>query len=183
MSVRFTSIHNPSPVGRWFYEVGGERVEGPTWYAIQHRVEDMMARHGVTGNPEEVVAAYMCPQMPEWFCRSDEPDNPDVVRRQEALDKAVPYFNRPVVPPMEIERRIEICRRCPKHQGSICLTCTGILDWINRGFGGRRVSVDMDKVSRTCSVARTFESVVATVDFGSEPPPDGTPPNCWRNEK
>lgn len=183
MSLRFASIHNPSPVGRWFYEVGGERVEGPTWYSIQHRVEALMAKHGVQGDPETVVAEYMCPQLPEWFCRGVGPARANAVRRQEALDNAVKFFKMPVVPPMEIERRLEICRRCPRHEGAVCLTCTGILDWIKRAFGGRRPSVDMDKISRMCSCERTFESVLASVDFGDAAPPDDAPDSCWRKEK
>lgn len=181
LPARFRSTMTPPPGGMFFYEHAGERVEARTWLEMRPKVEALMAKHGLKGYADLLVAAYMCPHMPGWYCTGAVPAR-SVTTVKTALANAVPYYRRELVPFDEISRRMRICHECPKHERDVCLTCTGILDRIKMSFGGRRVSVLEDKMSGVCSCAKTFEAVVASVEHGDEPWPDA-PDCCWRKRK
>ena len=67
------------------------------------------------------------------------------------------------------------------HRRTVCLTCTGVIDWTVRSFGGRRPRLPEDRMSGMCGCAETYESVVASVDPRELPVWDGVPGSCWRN--
>lgn len=184
MSALIASIHNPPPGGLFFADVGGVHIEAPTWYQMEGRVASALAAAGRSDElPLAVVSECMCPHMPPWFCLGST-ENPRIVRRKEALSNAAAYFSKRLVRPIDIERRLDVCRQCPKHEGSDCLTCSGTLNWILRAFGGRRPAVMADRASRICACARTYESVVASVAYGADEPVwDDVPDTCWRKNR
>lgn len=178
--VRFRSTMVPPPGGYFFYEHGGEQLRASTWVQMKPLVEDLMRRHGLSGYADRLVAEYMCPHMPPWYC---EGAGVRVVTSVKvALKNAEPYYPRELVQFDEISRRMRICHDCPKHERDVCLTCTGILDRIRAAFRGRRVPVLEDKMSGVCGCARTFEAVIASVEHGEEPVWDGAPDTCWRRK-
>ncbi len=177
---RIRSFSVPAPGGEYFCIINGERVSDRLWMRLRPRVIELMKKHGVSGSPEGLTAESMCKYMPDWFCSGVSGYH--VVRMQEAKDNARPLFSRHVVTFDEISRRLQICTSCPKHDRSLCLTCTGALNWIQSSFGGRRVSVPEDKLSGTCECARTFSAVAAAVDYDeTDKPWDGAPKTCWRH--
>ena len=168
------------PGGEWFFEHGGERISAPTWFTFLLKMKDLMARHGIEGTPLDVAAAFMCPQMPEWFCTSG---GVKVTSSDRAKANAKPYFGMYVSTPTDVASRLSACARCPRHQRTVCLTCTGVLDWIARSFGGRRPRLPEDRMSGICSCAETYESVVASVDPRGLPEWKDVPDCCWRNRR
>lgn len=177
--MRIKSFMCPPPGGVFYYEVGGDRVEAKYWHELRPAVVALMKKHGVTGTPELAVAACMCPESPGWYCT--EGGRPTVLMH-EAQTGARRYFSMPIAPHDEIARRLAICRACPMHRRNLCLTCTGALKWIYSWFGGRRAPLPDDSASGVCLAAKTFESVVASVD-GALPEWTGAPSTCWRNQK
>lgn len=180
--VRIRNLMNPPPGGKFFWEHDGEIIEARYWFDMEPRVLAHMRQHGMVGDPARIVAEYMCPHMPDWYC-SGGVNHSNVIRVQEAKTTASPYFQKSTVAFDELSRRLQICSRCPMHQRSFCLTCTGILDWVQAGFGGRRVRVPEDKPSGVCQCAKTFESVIAAVDYTDEGIWEGVPDTCWRRSK
>lgn len=175
----FKSVMLTPPGGEYFFEHEGERVSARHWLEFLPKLKDVMARHGIKGTPLDVAAAHMCPHMPSWFCTSGGVrDFPVATARAEARQ----YFSKQVVTPSEIARRLEVCRTCPKHSRTVCLTCTGIASWILSSFGGRRPSLPDDKMSGICRCANTFEMAAASVDARGLPKWDDVPDCCWRNK-
>lgn len=173
------SYMTPPPGGEFFCYVGDERISGTYWREFAPRVRAFMAAHGIEGTPEGFVSRCMCPYMPDWYCSGVFSSRP--VRLNEARKTATSYFTQVVVPFDVIQRRLEICRTCPKHNRNLCLSCTGILNWIFSSFGPRRVKLPEDKLTGTCECARTFVSVAASVDHRGLPQWEDVPETCWRN--
>lgn len=169
----------PPPGGEYFCMSGDIRISGPDWHSFRPRVAEFMMARGISGSPEQFVAACMCPYMPDWYCVNVFGSRP--VRMDEAKREALKWFGRMVVPFDEVQRRLAVCAVCPKHRRSFCMTCSGVLPWICSGFGGRRVKVPEDALAGMCESARTFESVVTSVDFKKgEPCWEDAPDTCWR---
>jgi hypothetical protein len=176
----FKSVMQDPPGGEWFFEHAGERISDRTWPGFLSKMISLMDRHGIQGLPRDVAAAYMCPHLPDWFCTSG---GVKTVSTDKAREIAAPYFIKHLTTYPEIMRRLDICRKCPRHNRNVCLTCTGVLDWIIRSFGEkRRKRIPEDRLSGICTCAGTFESVVASVDRSELPEWKDVPENCWRNE-
>ena len=180
MRASFRSVSCPPPTGEFFLERDGDRISARTWAEFFPKVVAFMRKHGLSGAPEDVVADHMCPYLPDWYCNGGGYRQ---VTMKEARDGAERYFGMHVVPYDAIIRRLAACRACPMHDRSVCLTCTGALDWIASRFGRRRHRIPDDVPSGICRAAKTFESVVATVDLrGCDAVWDGCPDTCWRNK-
>ena len=175
----FKSVMLTPPGGEYFFEHGGERVPARHWHEFLPKLKDVMARHGIGGTPLDVAAAHMCPHLPSWFCNSGSAARDFPADRARAA--ARPYFAMQAVTPSEIARRLAICRSCPMHSRTVCLTCTGIASWILASFGGRRPSLPEDRLSGICRSAKTFEMAAASVDARGLPEWDDVPDCCWRN--
>ena len=183
MQAKVRAFNQIPPGGEWFAVINGEKESDKHWLRLRPRVVELMAKHGVTGTAEEVVAASMCPYMPAWFCEGVN-DGRKVVQMKEAKETAKEYFPLPVVPFDEISRRLQICSGCKKHDHTLCLTCTGLLRWLIASFGNRRTAVPEDKLSGTCECSRTFAAVAASVDYPETGFDwEGVPDNCWRKTK
>lgn len=184
MSARFSiSRHMSPPGGVWFYYGYGERVEAPTYSMAVASVADILRRHGDLTDPGTALAEYMCPQMPNWVCEG-EVRSKETVYPMDAREAAKEYFTRKVAPMDLVMRRMEICSSCKKHRRDFCLTCAEHDRYIYDGFGGRRPRLPGDMASGCCLCAKTFEAVVASVEYGKEEPAwEGVPDTCWRKRK
>lgn len=168
------------PGGEYFFEHGDERISARTWGEFLPKLKELMARRGIQGAPRDVAAGYMCPRLPPWFCTSG---GVAVTSTDAARAAARPYFGMHVVPPQEAARRMSVCRTCPMHSRTVCLTCTGIAQWALASFGGRRPSLPEDRMSGICRCAGTFEMVAASVDARGLPRWKDVPEGCWRNAR
>lgn len=176
---RFKSVMTPPPGGKFFYEINGERVEAPSWVEMYPKARELMIKNGVTGPVEWAVATYMCPFMPDWYCSGVS--GRTVVRDKEAWANSEVYFRGDLVTHDIISSRLRICAKCKAHsREGVCLTCTGGLARILATFRGRRPKVLEDELSGVCTVARAYESVMASVEC--EPlTGESVPEGCWRN--
>lgn len=170
----------PPPGGKFYYELDGERVEAANWYTMRKLVENLFEKHGVRDIPESAVAAFMCPDMPDWYCTSG---GRKTFTMKESRDNAQQYFTKNLVPYDEMIRRLAVCRKCKHHDRNVCLTCTGNLQWINSQFQGRRKRLPDDDLSGVCRSAATFESVVTSIEQSELPEWTDVPDTCWRNQK
>lgn len=181
---RFRSV-NPytvPPGGAWFFQLGDDRVESPVYSLAVKQVDEVLKRHGVKADASEELAKFMCPHMPAWFCAGSPVHSP-VITGKMAVEKAGPYFGRPLVTFDVITERMQRCQACMKHRRDFCLHCTGYDTWIYDMFDGHRPKLPVDEASGCCSCAGTFEAVVASVDYGKDEPGfEGAPDTCWRND-
>lgn len=180
MTPRIKSFMALPPGGLYYYEVGGERVESRYWHELRPKAAALMARHGIPGTPEAAVSAFMCPDMPPWFCAGAPPAR--YVPSDTLRENALPYFSLPLVPYPEMVRRLAVCRKCPKHHRGTCLTCSAAHQWLLAGFQGRRSRLPDDSASGTCLAAKTYEIAVTSVD-GALPAWEDVPETCWRNQR
>ena len=180
MSARFKSVMCPPPGGKFYFELNGERVEARDWFTMRGLVSALLERHGVKAVPEEVVARYMCPDMPDWYCTEG---GRKTFTMKEARTNAAQYFQKNIVPYDEMVRRLAVCRQCRQHDRNVCLTCTGNLQWITDRFQGRRRRIPDDDLSGICRSAATFESVVTAVEVSELPEWSGVPDGCWRKKQ
>lgn len=173
----------PPPGGRYYFRHGQDTVTARSWPEMESAMRRYMASHpDVTGQIEDLVSGCMCPDMPPWYCRGAGPvRNP--VRLREAWQNAGRYFSMAPVPFDTVSRRLRTCAACRgNHERGVCLTCTGYLQRIRQGFGASRVKVLEDDLSGMCACARTFEAVLASVEYPSDEPVwPGAPATCWRN--
>lgn len=184
MSARFSiSQHMSPPGGMWFYDGYGEHVEEPTYRMAVLAVAEVLRRHGDRTDPGTALAECMCPQMPAWVCKG-ETRAKVTVYPMDARETARAYFTRTVVPMDIIMKRMSACCACPMHRRDFCLTCAEHDRYIYDGFGGRRPRLPGDLASGCCLCAKTFEAVVASVEYGKEEPAwEGVPETCWRKQK
>lgn len=176
-SVSFRNTMTPPPGGKFFFTHDGEHIEARTWVEMKPKMEDLMRRHGLTGFADVLVAEFMCPHMPSWYCTGSV--SRSVTSVKDAKANAKPYYNMNLVTFDKLSDRMRRCHDCPMHERDVCLTCTGILSWILASFGGRRIRVHEDNLSGVCRCAKTFEAVIASVEHGGDPWP-GAPDTCWR---
>lgn len=177
--MNFRNARTPPPGGEFFFEHGGERISARTWFEFLPKMQDMIAKHGLHGTPLDLAAQYMCPRIPSWYCTSG---GVPVLSTDAARAAAKPYFGKNVVTPSEIASRMAVCRSCPRHERTVCLTCTGIASWAVSSFGGRRPALPEDRMSGVCRCAGTFDMVVASVDSRELSGWKDVPDTCWRNK-
>lgn len=176
----FKSVMIDPPNGEFYFEHGGERISAPTWSRFLPLMRDLQRRHHLAGSPYDLAARHMCPHLPSWYCTEG---GVRVTSTETAKANAAPLFPKHVVTPVEIQRRMDVCRTCPKHVRTACLTCTGAARWIYASFGGRRPRLPEDRMSGMCACADTYEAVVASVDARELPAWKDVPETCWRKSK
>lgn len=178
----FNTVNFIPPYGLFFYETHGEKVVGRTFLEIEPKVRALMAKYSIPGLPEQEVAAYMCPRLPDSgrYCRG-KTVAPRHVRPQEAIANSLPYCSRNLVDFAEISRRLRICAKCPKHARDWCPTCSGHVAKMESAFGGRRPRQPEDAVSGVCQCAKAYEIAIASVEYAKDEATwDGVPGTCWR---
>lgn len=173
---------NAIPPGGFFCEINGERVTGRTFVEIEPKVRALMRKYNILGLPEAHIASYMCPRLddPGRYCRGAAVQAAHT-RPQEAMQNSIPYTIKNVVSFDRIERREQICVKCPKHSRDWCPTCSGHPSRLNEMFGSRRPSLPVDKVTGVCECAKAYETAIASVEYGKDEEIwKGAPDTCWR---
>lgn len=183
MSVRprFTQTsHTVPPGGAWFFQLGDDRVFNPVYDIALRQVAAILKKYNDPRPADQALAEFMCPHMPAWFCAGPVQHSP-VIYGKDAAAAAPTYLARKLVPADMITRRMEACQMCPKHRRDFCLHCTGWDAQIREWFGFKRPELPVDDASGCCSCARTFEMVIASVEYGKDDPVwEGAPETCWR---
>ena len=180
---RFANTTFVPPGGSWFFQIGDDKVVSPVYELAVKRVAELLAIHGIKKDPGQALAEFMCPHLPEWFCKGNVGHSP-VITVKVACEKARPYFSKSVLPVDMISRRLEACQVCPKHRRDFCLHCSGIDTWVSDGFNNMRPVIPADAASGCCSCAGTLEAVIASVEYGDNDLVwEGVPETCWRIRK
>lgn len=179
--VRFNSPRSTPPDGCYEYSAGGELVSSKNRNEIAKLTRDLRVKHGlpVIGDPFRYVMEYMCPSLPDGFCTAPSTVRP--LRVAVVKEKTAALFPRALAINDEIERRMACCVECPKQtRRGFCVTCTGLLDWIYRGFSGKRGKLPADAVLGVCLCDEVLAAAGASV--ASRPLSDGVeyPETCWR---
>lgn len=183
MSISFNNKFATPPGGMYVYELQGQVVQDRSILMMEQKIRDLHDKCGVplTMAPEYLLAEQMCPQMPMGFC-----SKPVGIKRydiNECRENARFYYTMPMTTRDVIELRLGTCVQCPKNDRMICLTCTGLIDEVKRGFGGRREKLPQDAAVSVCLCAKTLGAVVTSVDYPADMPVwEGTPATCWRNK-
>lgn len=179
-AARFTNTTFVPPGGSWFFQIGEDQIASPVYELAVKRVGELLAQHGIDKNPEQALAEFMCPHMPEWFCAGKIGHSP-VITVKEACNKALPYFSKKVLPVDMISKRLDMCQMCPKHRRDFCLHCSGIDSWVSSGFKHKRPIIPADAASGCCTCSGTLESVIASVEYNDQDSVwEGVPDTCWR---
>ena len=181
MSVRFQTVTATPPGGFYEYSAGGETVTARGRHDACRKVLELRRKLGLesVGDGMRYLMEYMCPRLPSGFCTkpsSVKYVRADVVKRNTAF-----LFGHRLAPADDIERRMEACSACPMHtREGFCVDCTGLLDWMYRGFGGRRGKLPADRALGVCVCDETMAA--ATASTADLPPKDGVkyPAGCWR---
>lgn len=175
-------------------ETGDELVAGDLAQLV-NQARAIYARNKV--EPPEGLAARIehsiCLQVPESFC-GGEHEKGDVVQRMvsaRAVKEATALKtvrlkwdqDRFLVPMAEVERRAEICVKCPLNYQGFCTTCNGLKDYVVEAIGDRRSTVDAKLgVCSICSCllkAKVHISLEALNAARKSPDEGQYPPNCW----
>jgi hypothetical protein len=182
MSARFRSPDATPPTGCYEYSCGGRTVTARTRSAIARAALELRAAAGLesAGDGFRYVEEYMCPFLPNGYCTEPSAVNPlelgDVKARTSSL------FALPCVTGDVITERLAVCSTCPAHatRGFCMGECSGLLEWIYKGFAGRRVRLPADFGSGVCRHDAMF--VVASASIHGLPPRAGEayPGGCWR---
>ena len=180
MATRFKSRNATPPTGCYEYELDGVTVTSKSRFDIARKVADLRRSHGLitSGDPFAYVEEYMCPRLPNGFC--SQPSKVEYIHADEVKRNTAALFHRPCVTVDVIESRLATCLSCPKHvTRGFCMGCSGLIDWIYKGFAGRRSRLAPDQATGVCSVGLDLVAAAASIDAvpvtGA-----GYPDNCWR---
>ena len=187
MSTRFRSRDATPPTGCYEYSVGGETVTSRSRMGISGMALALRAKHGLesVGDGFSYVEEYMCPFLPNGYCT--EPSTVNPVRIEEVKVRTAAVFGMTCATSDVISERLAICAACPGHvtKGFCMGSCSGLLEWIYKGFGGRRGRLPADFGMGVCPHDLMFVVALATLDFSNYPPRRGEayPSGCWRTQE
>jgi hypothetical protein len=182
MPARFRSPDATPPTGCYEYSCGGRTVTSKSRAAISRAVLELRASLGLesAGDGFAYVQEYMCPFLPNGYCTEPSSVNPLAIGDVKARTAAL--FAQPCDTSDVIEERLAVCVKCPAHvtRGFCMGACSGLLEWIYRGFGGRRVKLASDNGCGVCRHDAMF--IVASASIHGLPPRVGEayPDGCWR---
>lgn len=180
MSSRFRYRNATPPTGCYEYECGGDIVSSKSRFDICRKVTELRRAHGLltVGDPFAYVEEYMCPRLPNGFCT--KPSTVTYIKADEVKANTAALFGLPCVTTDVIEKRLSTCVTCPKHvTRGFCMGCSGLIDWIYRGFSGRRGRMPPDAATGVCSVGLDLVAASASVDV-TPVSGDRYPEGCWR---
>lgn len=175
----FLSTVSAPPGGEWFWEDDEAFIHSPSYHDTLVELARYFRMKGIAKDPAAALAEHMCPRMPRGFCRgtvpSAGPTLAELLARTEehCADKRMQDAGT-------VQRRLEVCAKCPKCTKPTCIPCRGVDMEVYRMFGGRRPPVPADRKSGVCSCFGVFTMALASVDDGAPNPPD-LPDTCWRN--
>jgi hypothetical protein len=178
---RFRGIFTTPPTGFYEYEVEGERVQSTNRLDACTKVSDLRKKHGlpVVGDGMTYIMEYMCPRLPDGFC--SQPSSVRSLAIEKVKAGTAQLFSMRVAASDVIERRLIICSACKMQTRSgFCVDCNGLLDWMFRGFSGKRGELPPDRALGVCVCDCVMAAAGATpLD---RPLTDGEtyPEGCWR---
>jgi len=178
---RFRSKFVTPPTGFYEYEVDGRRVTHKTRLEACRLVLQLRQELGLPciGDGMEYIMEYMCPRLPDGWC-----NQPSEVKRlfmNDIKTDTAALFPLRVATSDVIERRTVTCSACEEHtRAGFCVDCNGLLDWMYRGFSGKRGRLPADRVLGLCRCDGVMAAAGVTV--AERPVKDGVtyPEGCWR---
>ena len=178
--VRFRNLNATPPQGFYEYELDGVMVQDRSRFGICAKVRALRTSKGLqtTGDGLAYVMDYMCPSLPNGFC--NQPSTVKVIRVQEIKAATAAMFGARLVPSDVAERRLVTCVSCPMHtRRNVCVSCTGLISWIQRGMPGRG-ALPADQASGVCLSDGVLAA--AGVSVAGRPLTEGVnyPETCWR---
>lgn len=182
MGARFSNVNATPPGGCYEYSLDGQTlVSGRSRFDITAKARRLREAAGlpVIGDPFRYVMEYMCPRLPSGFCTT--PSKVKSLRIQEVKDNTAKLFSARCATTDVIESRMVACVSCPMQtRQGFCVDCSGLLDWMYRGYGGRRPPLPEDRILGVCACDVVLAAAGATV--AARPLTDGAeyPDACWR---
>ena len=178
----FKSKNATPPCGYYEYSVDGHKITDRSRIGICNKVLALRKSLGLpaVGDGLSYVMEYMCPYLPDGFCTS--PSAVKSLKASVVKENTKGCFLGQCATSDVVERRMETCVSCPSHTTrGFCLDCTGLLDWIYRGFGRRRGPLPADRATGVCVLDEVL--VAASATLADREPTVGAvyPENCWRN--
>lgn len=181
MKLRFQSVNASPPGGCYSYGVGDDVVESSTRSGICQKARELRRKHGlpVAGDCFQYVMEYMCPRLPSGFCT--QPSQVRYLRAEDVKANTARLFGAALAARDDIASRMQVCVECPKHtRNGFCVDCTGLLDWIYRGFNGRRLAIPHDRALGVCMCDDVLAAAGASVLKRPLAPGVSYPERCWR---
>lgn len=181
MSGRFQTVTATPPGGCYEYSVDGETVVSRNRHDACRKVRELRAKHNLPtyGDGMSYLMDYMCPRLPDGFCTKKS--SIKYLRADEVKRNTVMLFGSRLAASDDIERRMEACASCPRHtREGFCVDCTGLLDWMYRGFGGRRGKLPADRALGVCVCDEAMAAAVASVAEPRAKAGAAYPSNCWK---
>ncbi len=180
MSARFVNHDYLPPGGKFWFDDGPVHIETRSRFEMTNAIRTYLRKTGqpVPHDPFDLAMACMCPHLPDGVC--DKPSGVKIVRMDEVKDNTRKLFRPcPQAAYDDISARLATCHSCPEHDRNFCPGCTGLPEWISRGFGGDRRPVPADLASGICKRDHVLVSAAATP---ADPAKlgEGAPNGCWR---
>ena len=172
------------PTGAYEYALGGDVVASISRTEICSKVKEIRDRHGLPtiGDGFAYVMEYMCPRLPDGFCTT--PSTVKYLQADKVKLRTIPLFSLPCATADVVDKRLMACVACPHNiKRGFCVTCTGLLTWVYRGFGGRRPGLPGDQATGACAVDEVMVAAAVSVDGAPLRENVVYPPGCWRDKE
>lgn len=178
---RFRGVYNTPPTGFYEYEVLGKRIQSRSRLEACMMVSNLRNDLGlpVVGDGMSYIMEYMCPRLPDGFC-----SHPSEIKRLAVDDvkkATAALFPMRVAASDVIETRLVTCSACAEQtRDGFCVDCNGLLDWVYRGFNGKRGALPPDRALGVCKCDGVMTAAGASVE--GLPLKEGVkyPEGCWR---
>jgi hypothetical protein len=178
---RFRGVYNTPPTGFYEYEVEGKRIQSRSRLEACMLVSNLRQDLGlpVVGDGMSYIMEYMCPRLPDGFC-----SQPSQIKRlaiEDVKRDTAALFPMRVAASDVIETRLVKCSECPEQtRNGFCVDCNGLLDWVYRGFSGKRGKLPPDRALGVCKCDGVMAAAGASVE--GLPLKTGVtyPEGCWR---
>ena len=187
MATRFRSPDATPPTGCYEYSLDGDTVTSRSRHDISRLTLALRAKHGLAsvGDGFSYVQEYMCPYLPNGYCT--QPSSVNLVKIDEVKPRTAAVFGMACVTSDVISERLAVCAQCRDQvvRGFCMGSCSGLLEWIYKGFGGRRGRLPSDVGIGVCPHDLMFGVALASLDVAAFPPRRGEmyPDACWRVKK
>lgn len=181
MRPAFRSRFVTPPTGFYEYEVDGRRVSHRNRLEACRLVVNLRNSLGlpVIGDGMEYIMEYMCPMLPDGWC--DQPSEVKTLYIDAVKKDTAQLFPLRVAASDEIERRMNVCMACKEHtRTGFCVDCNGLLEWVYRGFAGKRGKLPSDRVMGLCRCDGVMAVANATIAERDLKPGEKYPAECWR---
>ena len=181
MGVRFQTASATPPGGCYEYAIGDDVVVSKNRFEMLRKVAELRTKHGLptVGDGMKYLMEYMCPRLPDGFCT--KPSAVKSYRVEEVKRDTAGLFTAMLAASDDIERRMEVCVACPSHTTrGFCVDCNGLLEWLYRGFTGRRGRLPADKVLGVCYPDGVMAAAGASVACRPLKAGAEYPSTCWR---